>query len=145
MASDTIVHSSLVFLKEDPLYEVEKAYDIRKKYASNVPRTNMRVNLVKDIPIHDVRDKGCSLTTNGFFLLKLDSETKAEDFQEQLMLQKSFLPQLAQAIKQSLKACRVQIFDYTVRPQVHCVRMLKLAAAQTASPFSYKQRWSLRK
>lgn len=125
MASDTTVHSSLFFLKRDPLYDVEKAYDIRKKYASKLPRTNMRLELVEGISIEDMRDKECSLTTNGFFVLKLDSGMEVEDFQVQSMLQKNFFPQLAHAIKQSLNACRVQIFDYTVRLQDHNVPKLR--------------------
>ena len=52
-----------------------------------MPRTNVQLDLVKGIEIQDMRDKECSLTTNGFFLLKFGSTMHAEDFQERSMLQ----------------------------------------------------------
>ena len=134
MASDTSVHSSLFFLKRDPRYDSEKVYDVRRKYASKMPRTNVQLDLVKDIEIQDMRDKECSLTTNGFFLLNFGSKMQAEDFQERSTLQGIFFPQLAHAIKQSLNASRIQIFDYTVRPQIHSIPKLKFYSYANGIP-----------
>lgn len=74
----------------------------------------MQLDKVEGISIDDVRHEQCSLDTNGFFLLPLQTKMTAGDFEERAKVTKLFLPQLAHAVKSTLGAGRVQIFDYAV-------------------------------
>ncbi|KAM0441229.1 hypothetical protein ACHAPT_000536 [Fusarium lateritium] len=114
MAS-TMVQSSLYFLRRDPIYRAEKVYEVRRSHDPELPRTNMQLDKIEDISIDDVRHEQCSLDTNGFFLLNVDARMTAQDFEERPKVTKLFLPRLAHAVKSSLGATRVQIFDYALR------------------------------
>ncbi|KAK6334500.1 hypothetical protein TWF730_003714 [Orbilia blumenaviensis] len=114
-----MVQSSLYFLQRDPIYRAEKVYELRRSHDPKIPRTNMRLDKIEGIDIDDVRGQNCSLATNGFFLLNLGSTITAEDFDDRSKVTQSFFPQLAGAVKSSLGASRIQIFDYALRKRHH--------------------------
>ncbi|KAK0726509.1 hypothetical protein B0T21DRAFT_403531 [Apiosordaria backusii] len=118
MAVADPVQSWMYFLQRDPKFETERVYELRRqKPTKKVPQTNMILEKVEDIPIHDVRPQleECSFDTTGFFLLDMDTGLVAEDFDERSKVMAVFLPQLAAAVKEKLNASRVQIFDYQLR------------------------------
>lgn len=96
------------------MYQHEKVYEIRANHNPGFPRTNMKLNKVAEVPIHDVRHEECSLATNGFFLMKLDPRMSLDDFKDTSKIEARFLPTIARAVKVSVNAQRVQIFDYAV-------------------------------
>lgn len=118
-ATGAVVESWMYFLKKDPKYDVERIYELRRqKPTAEVPRTNMLLEKVEGVQIHDVRGQECSFSTTGFFLLDMDTKLAAEDFNERNKVVGTFLPQLADAIKAKLNASRVLLFTFD---QVLCV------------------------
>ncbi|KAK4171111.1 hypothetical protein QBC36DRAFT_225362 [Triangularia setosa] len=118
MAATDPIHSWMYFLQRDPKFETERVYELRRqKPTKKIPQTNMLLEKVDNIAIHDVRPRleQCSFGTAGFFLLDMDTELVAEDFDHREKVIKCFLPQLAAEVKDRLNASRVQIFDYQLR------------------------------
>ncbi|KAI0126144.1 hypothetical protein BJ170DRAFT_685386 [Xylariales sp. AK1849] len=108
------VQSSIHFLTRDPLFDTVKPYDRRGEGLPDRLKTNATLE-VKKVSIQDAREVESSLSTHGFFRLKLDTELEPEDFQDSHKVANVYLPQLAQALQTSLGASRVQIFDFTRR------------------------------
>lgn len=94
----------MYFLRRDPVYGSEKVYEIRRKDTTDEPRTNMRIEKVKSIPIYNMPNENCSFATHGFFCLDFECGMEAEDFQHKSKVTGIYLSQLTQAIKTSLNA-----------------------------------------
>ena len=115
MASSSIVQSTISFLERDPLYDSEKPYEHRRDDWTDVPTTNAKMERLDDIPIQNMRGRDLSIATNGFFCLNLETGLSAEDFQQSSKIVEEYFPRLTQALKASLNADRIQIYDFTVR------------------------------
>lgn len=113
MAPSSTVQSSMHFLKRDPLYDSVKPYESRRKDWTHMPKTNAMLE-EEDVTIQDIRGTHLSLATHGFSCMNLETELSPEDFQQPSKVAAVYLPQLAQAVKASLGADRIQIYDFTV-------------------------------
>ena len=114
MAFNSTVRSSISFLQRDPLYDSEKPYEHRREDWPNVPPTNAKMERLEDIPIHNMRGMDLSIATHGFFCMNLRTGLSPEDFQQSSKIVEEYFPQLTQALKASLNADRIQIYDFTV-------------------------------
>lgn len=114
MIPSSTIRSSIHFLKRHSLYDTEKVYEHRRPEWTHIPETNAMMQKVEDIPIQDMRGVESSLDTHGFFCMNLENSLTAEDFQDSAKVMEGYLPQLTEAIKKTLNADRVQIFDFTV-------------------------------
>jgi hypothetical protein len=115
MASQSIVQSSMYFLKRDPLYNSEKVYEIRRKnLKTSVPITNADMEKVEGIPIHNLRGMNPSIEEHGFCCMNLETTLQPEDFQERSKIVDEYLPQLSKAVKAKLGTDRIQIYDFIV-------------------------------
>ncbi|MCJ1397979.1 hypothetical protein MMC11_001175 [Xylographa trunciseda] len=105
----------MYFLKRDPLYDSEKVYEIRRKdLKTNVPITNADMEKVEGIPIRNMRGMSPSIAKNGFCCMNLETGLQPEDFQKRPKIIDEYLPQLTQAVKASLGADRIQMYDFIV-------------------------------
>ncbi|KAK4674537.1 hypothetical protein QC763_121475 [Podospora pseudopauciseta] len=58
MAATDPIHSWMYFLQRDPKFETERVYELRRqKPTKKVPQTNMLLEKVDNIAIHDVRPR----------------------------------------------------------------------------------------
>ncbi|VBB73745.1 Putative protein of unknown function [Podospora comata] len=83
MAATDPIHSWMYFLQQDSKFEAERVYEHRRqKPTKKIPQTNVLLEKVDNIAIHDVRPRleQCSFGTTGFFLLDMDTGWVAEDF-----------------------------------------------------------------
>ena len=107
----------MYFLKRNPLYGSEKVYEIRRKeFPSGIPRTNATLEKIEGIPIQNLRGMNPSLEKHGFCCMNLDTGLQPEDFQDRTKIVEEYLPKLAEAVKASLGAERIQIYDFIVYP-----------------------------
>lgn len=108
--------TSICCLDRLELFKTEKPYEIVFKAPGNFPRTNMSTSRHHGIPVHDIRGRqdNFSITRNGFYIMNLESEMTADDFDDEAAIKSIYLPQVAETLKQSLGASRVQVHDYMV-------------------------------
>lgn len=104
------------FLARVPLYDEVKPYRLKFVPPSGLPESNIQVEQ-HDISIHDVRtlDRGLDLQKDGFAFLPFKSAMHYEDFDDDEKIKHVYLKELAQSLKTSLSASRVQIFEHLVR------------------------------
>lgn len=115
MAPQSNLQSSMCFLKRDLLYNSEKVYEIRtKSLKSTVPRTNVDLEKIENIDIHNMRGIGPSIEEHGFCYVNMKTNLQPEDFLDRSKIINDYLPQLTRAVKASLGADRVQIYDFIV-------------------------------
>ena len=114
-----LVQSSMYFLDRDPLYETEKLYELKYDPVGSIPRTNMKLSKWDDVEIRDIRGKkdSVSFQTDGFCLMNMSSAMAHEDFDDIQKVEAVYLQEVGEALKKTLSAKRVQIFDFTVSRQ----------------------------
>ncbi|KAJ3544431.1 hypothetical protein NM208_g3055 [Fusarium decemcellulare] len=116
MDSQFTLQSSMYFLRRDPLYDSEKVYEIRRKeLKAGIPRTNADLEKVEGICIQNMRGMNPSLAEHGFCCMNLDTNLQPEDFQNESRIVEEYFPKLTQAVKASLGADRIQIYDFIRR------------------------------
>jgi hypothetical protein len=112
---------SLAYLKDLPLYEKEKPYEIWMQVPDDIPRTNCEFYEVKDIPLHDVRNLylgDFDLETTGFKYLSHETQYLPDPkiFQQpgQEDSVAPYLAETAQLVKEVMNARKVMTYDWRV-------------------------------
>jgi hypothetical protein len=104
------------FLNRDDLYNEEKPYSLRFAPPSGFPRSNIKLER-HDVLIKDIRqEKGeLSFSKDGFDVVNIPSAMSYDDFGDEKKVKALYLKEVAEALKQYLKADHVQVFEHTVR------------------------------
>ena len=110
-----VVESSIHFLTRDKLYEHEKPYQLKYTPAKGIPTTNIRLEKQESIKINSIRgqERQFSLEKNGFTVLKMNKEIPYDDFSNPAGVNR-YLNLVAELLKTSLGADKVQVYQYTV-------------------------------
>ena len=119
MSSDVI--SELVFLQRDPKHETEKPYKLQYDPGNDLPRRNCVDELREGIVIHDMRAKehDFTLDSNGFCIMKLESQLHPEDFDDDSKIREVYYSELKLLLKTKLGAKRIEILEHGVRKRHH--------------------------
>jgi hypothetical protein len=115
VASPNVVNTYTHFLQRHPLYEEEKPYSLRFTAPEGFARANIKLDK-HELHVHDVRSRigELSLEKDGCYLWKLHSKLTYGDFDNDEMVRKSYLPQVADGLCVMLGASKVQVFEHTV-------------------------------
>ncbi|KAL8713802.1 MAG: hypothetical protein Q9225_006712 [Loekoesia sp. 1 TL-2023] len=112
------VQAGIYFLKENPNYQEEKPYAFRFEFGSaDVPQSNMEMQKIEPITITDIRgfEQDYSLGTNGFAILKFDSNLTYEDFHDSAKVKEYYYQELENLLKSHLGASEVKVFRHGLR------------------------------
>ncbi|KAI8960372.1 hypothetical protein F5Y11DRAFT_349625 [Daldinia sp. FL1419] len=120
MPGDTKVE--LRFIKPLSKYKTEKPYWLfvgRPSEFSEIDLTNVELETVPGIPLHDIRNDGESYTLDdhGFQFVKHD-QTFVE-FDDEKLIESEYLPQVEKVIRDNVPdAQKVFVFDWRIRQQM---------------------------
>ncbi|MCJ1357709.1 MAG: hypothetical protein MMC33_007705 [Icmadophila ericetorum] len=114
---DQCLLTSICCLDRLELYRREKPYELRFYPPNGFPRKNLHISKYQGILVEDVRgrENSLSIDKNGFVVMKLDAAMNVEDFGDREAIISQYLPKVAEGLKESLGASRVQVHDYLVR------------------------------
>jgi hypothetical protein len=116
MENTSDVLAQLNFLAKDPLYDVEKPYNLAYE-SDTVPRQNLVKETQNDVLVHDIRGKEHELTfeRNGIAVLEMESQMQYTDFDHPEKIIDCYLEEIGQLLYQYMNPRSVQIFDYNVK------------------------------
>ena len=119
--------ATLSHLRDDPLYDGEMPYEIwSDNVSADVPRTNVKLNIVPDCPLTDIRSLGKEqpeLETWGFQWLKQEfpyhtglSNADYVDYprQKQLDTLEMYLDTMSEFLREKLGCVKVVCWDWRV-------------------------------
>jgi hypothetical protein len=112
----TAVESSIYFLERSELWKTEKPFVL--DYVPEPPAVKSNASVAdKPVVIEDIRGRESQFTyaENGFCLLPLDHGMEPADFDDDAKVRDVYLRNVGDALKTTLRASRVQIYDYIVR------------------------------
>ena len=105
------------FLARDDLYDEERPYLLIFEPPEGFPKSNIRLEQRRDLVVEDIR--GCedrfSLENHAFEVLKIRSRMSPEDFDNEGLVQKVYLQEVADHLKAVFDAQVVQIFEHVAR------------------------------
>lgn len=115
------VTSELVFLQRDPKHQIEKPYKLQYDPGNDLPRKNCVDELREGIVIHDLRgnEHDFTLESNGFCVMKLESQLNPEDFDDDAKIKNVYYNELKSLLKAKLGARRIEILEHGVRKRHH--------------------------
>lgn len=116
MMSSHDTQASIWFLQRLPLYNTEKVYEFKYDPPKGLSKTNMHLEKRDGIPVEDIRDTKSNylIEEQGFQILELGDSSDSIDYDDETALREKYFPMIATAVKDAMKAERVQIFDYVV-------------------------------
>lgn len=112
----TIAISDLWFLERNVIYDTEKVYELKYDPPQGLPKSNMKLEKKPAISIQDIRgnERNYSFERNGFTIMNIGNNMAIDEYEDEGKLKENYFPKLAFAVRDLLKADRVQIFDYVV-------------------------------
>ncbi|KAM0482205.1 hypothetical protein ACHAP7_004435 [Fusarium lateritium] len=120
MSGDTVVR--LGFLKDKELYRREKPYILfvgNSKNEEGVPKSNVELQTVEDIPVTDVRDSCEAYTLDKHGFQFITHQQTFSDFEDDNLIKGQYLPQAEKVIMDNIPyAKRILIFDWRRRKQL---------------------------
>ncbi len=112
--NDLAVEGNMYFLSREEKYNQEKPYTLRYTPDDGLPQTNID-RTEYSIKFHNMRTEG-NLVYNkcGFKVANLQSHMKYEDYDEGEKVESIHGPEVAECVKQALKATSATVLDYVV-------------------------------
>jgi hypothetical protein len=109
------VSASMFFLAQVSLYDEVKPYRLKYAPPAGLPESNFQVER-HEISIFDARTQSprLDLHKDGFEFKTFKSAMSYEDFDDDQTIKQVYLKEVADGLKLSLKASRVQIFEHLV-------------------------------
>ena len=109
------VSASMLFLAQASLYNDVKPYRLKYTPPAGLPETNIHTER-HEISIADARtlDPHLNLQQDGLELRKFKSAMSYDDFDDEEKIKQVYLKEIAELLKLSLNASRVQIFEHLV-------------------------------
>ena len=125
MSAPSAVSARIHFLEKDELYETEKPYSLMVEPGEHFPRTNFKLHEPAGLMIQDVRGRQheFSIERNGFKLIRLESQMTYDDWDNEEKTLAVYLDEAVEALKSSLGATRVQIYEHLVSPLIQLSRL----------------------
>ena len=112
--NNTAVEANMYFLSRDEKYREEKPYTLRYSTEDGFPPTNIE-RTEYSIKFHDMRKKADLLYSRcGFRVANLQSQMQYEDYDDVEKIESIHQPEVAECVKQAMKASSVEILDYVV-------------------------------
>lgn len=104
----------MYFLSHDEKYEVEKPYTLRYSTGDGFPQTNIG-RTEYSIKFHDMRMEADLIYSRcGFRVANLQSQMQYEDYDDVKKIESIHQPEVAECVKQAMKASSAEILDYVV-------------------------------
>ena len=113
--SDTIVSTIRYARADNEALLNEKAFILNYPTPPEVPRSNFVIDFFPGIKITNLRTANVNFRENGLAIAKLPSCMPKEDFDDEEKVEKLYLPEIHECIRQTLGAEEVYIFDYMIR------------------------------
>jgi hypothetical protein len=109
-----VVEANMYFLARDAKYIEEKPYTLRYSTDDGFPQTNIE-RTEYSIKFHDMRTES-NLVYNkcGFRIADLQSQMKYEDYDDVKKIESIHQPEVAECVKQAMKASSAEVLDYVV-------------------------------
>jgi hypothetical protein len=112
--NNTAVEANMYFLSRDEKYREEKPYTLRYSTGDGFPQTNIE-RTEYSIKFHDMRTESHLVYSRcGFQVANLRSQMKYEDYDDVKMIESIHQPEVAECVKQAMKASSAEILDYVV-------------------------------
>jgi hypothetical protein len=112
--NDTAVEANMYFLSRDEKYREEKPYTLRYSTEDGFPQTNIE-RTEYSIKFHDMRMEADLIYSRcGFRVANLRSQMQYEDYDDVEKIESVHQPEVAECVKQAMKASSVEILDYVV-------------------------------
>lgn len=109
-----VVEANMYFLSRDEKYREEKPYTLRYSTDVGFPQTNIE-RTEYAIKFHDMRtEPDLDYGRCGFQVANLHSQMKYEDYDNIEMIESIHQPEVAQCVKQAMKASSAEVLDYVV-------------------------------
>ncbi|RYP81034.1 hypothetical protein DL770_006024 [Monosporascus sp. CRB-9-2] len=93
----------------------EKAYILNYPTPPGIPKSNFSIDFFPRIKIHNLRTANLNWDENGVTIAKLPGCMPKEDFDHEEKIEKFYLPDVHNCIRDTLGAEEVCIFDYMIR------------------------------
>lgn len=104
----------MYFLSRDEKYREEKPYTLRYSTGDGFPQTNIE-RTEYSIKFHDMRTKADLLYSRcGFRVASLQSQMQYEDYDDVEKIESTHQPEVAECVKQAMKASSAEVLDYVV-------------------------------
>ena len=116
MSTPSMLSTSMHFLEKNEIYETEKPYLMMVESDEHFPKSNFKLQERTDLKIEDIRDRQheFSFERNGFKIIRLESQMTYDDYDNEERRRSVYLGEVAEALKRSLGATRVQIYEHLV-------------------------------
>ena len=118
MSTPSMLSTSMHFLEKNEMYETEKPYLLMVDFDDHFPKSNFKLQERTDLKIEDIRDRQHEFSSerNGFKIISLESQMTYNDYDDDERRRSVYLGEVAEALKRSLGATRVQVFEHLVSP-----------------------------
>lgn len=93
----------------------EKAYILNYPVPPDIPKSNFTIDFFPGIKIHNLRTAKLSYDESGLAIAELPSCMLKADFDDEDKVEKLYLPDVHQCIREALGSEEVYIFDYMIR------------------------------
>ena len=104
----------MYFLSRDEKYREEKPYTLRYSTDDGFPQTNIE-RTEYSIKFYDMRTEAdLTYSRCGFRVANLQSQMQYEDYDDVKKIESIHQPEVAECVKQAMKASSVEILDYVV-------------------------------
>lgn len=112
--SNTAVEAKMYFLSRDEKYRGEKPFTLRYSTGDGFPQTNIE-RTEYSIKFHDMRTEADLIYSRcGFRVANLQSQMQYEDYDDVEKIESIHQPEVAECVKQAMKASSAEILDYVV-------------------------------
>jgi hypothetical protein len=114
LSNNLTVDGNMYFLSRDEKYREEKPYTLRYTPDDGFPQTNI------DRTEYSIRFQNMRTEQNlvynkcGFRVANLHSQMKYEDYDDVEKVESIHRPEVAECVKQALKASSAEVLDYVV-------------------------------
>ncbi|UKZ69038.1 uncharacterized protein TrAtP1_010051 [Trichoderma atroviride] len=111
------IESSMYYLDQVPLYNIEKPYSMRYLPEEDIPQSNY-VKVKRPISARSMREPGAGpfrIEECGFQMIDIHSHLTYDEFWDNERVQSVYIPEVKKALKLELGAKYVHVLDYAVR------------------------------
>lgn len=111
-----MAQASICFLARDELYETTRPYAIQYEPHGDVPQTNVKQEMVNNIPIRNLRPfkDTLKLEKDGIVVRDLNTQMTYEKFADPVAVQDTYLPKVRELLRDVLETQNVAILEYLV-------------------------------
>jgi len=112
--SHNAVQAKMYFLPRDEKYREEKPYTLRYSPDDGFPQTNIE-RTEYSVTFHDMRTEADLIYSRcGFRVANLQSQMQYEDYDDVEKIESVHQPEVAECVRQAMKASSVEVLDYVV-------------------------------